>query len=137
VVERSTLPLVNTPALVGELHSKGFTRIAGPLGTTRDADEVSGALVDACRLRRGLPPLSVIGSFVVPPPEGRPTRDFQTLHFDFGLPLDPKIRQEVARYTALYVPADVAGVQAVTRLVPLAALLGRAPGARPGSCSIG
>ena len=51
------------------------------------------------------------------------TRDFQTLHFDFGLPLDPKIEQEFALYTALYVPADVASVRAVTRLVPLAKLL--------------
>jgi hypothetical protein len=125
VVERSTLPLVNTPVLVSELHSKGFTRIAGPLRTTRDADAVSSALVDACRLRRGLPPLSVIGSFVVPPLEGGGSRDFQTLHFDFGLPLDPKMQQDVARYTALYVPADVAGVRAVTRLVPLAALMGQ------------
>jgi hypothetical protein len=109
--------------LAGELHSHGFARIAGPLGTTHDADEVSSALVDACRVRNGLPPLSVIGEFVVPPPDARETRDFQMLHFDFGLPLDPKIEQDVARYTALYVPADVGGVGAVTRLVPLVALL--------------
>jgi hypothetical protein len=53
------------------------------------------------------------------------TRDFQTLHFDFGLRLDPKIEQEVARYTALYIPAHLTGVQAMTRLVPLVALLGQ------------
>ncbi len=46
----------------------------------------------------------MIGDFVVPPLDGGETRDFQTLHFDFGLPLDPKVDQDVARYTALYVP---------------------------------
>ncbi len=109
--------------LARELNLYGFVRIAGPLRTTHDADEVSRSLIDACRLRNDLPPLSIIGHFVVPPLGGGEARDFQTLHFDFGLPLDPKIEQEVARYTALYVPGDVAGVQAVTRLVPLVALL--------------
>jgi hypothetical protein len=47
------------------------------------------------------------------------------LHFDFGLPLDPKVEQNVARYTALYVPTDVADARAITRLVPLVALLGQ------------
>ncbi len=91
--------------------------------TIQHVNEISSALVDACQLRHGLPPLSVIGEYVVPPLGAGETRDFQTLHFDFGLPLDPRIRQDVARYTALHVPADVAGVEAVTRLVPLAALL--------------
>jgi hypothetical protein len=54
--------------------------------------------------------MSIIGSFVVAPLDGGETRDLQTLHFDFGLPLDPKIEQQVARYTALSVPADVTGV---------------------------
>ena len=40
-------------------------------------------------------------------------------------PLDPKVEQDVARFTALYVPTDVADVQAVTRLVPLVALVGQ------------
>jgi hypothetical protein len=43
----------------------------------------------------GLGPLVVIGDFVLPPMEGRKTRDFQTLHFGFGLPLDPKVDQDV------------------------------------------
>jgi hypothetical protein len=115
-----------------ELNSCGFTRFAGPLRTTHDADEVSCAVVDACRRRRGLPPLSIIGTFVLAPMGGGETRDFQTLHFDFGLPIDPKIEQEVARYTALYVPIDSAGVQAVTRLVPLVALLGQRTWPPPG-----
>jgi hypothetical protein len=108
-----------------ELNSEGFVRVAGPFGASDEAFDFAGALVEVCRLERGLLPLSVIGDFVVPPLEGGETRDFQTLHFDFGLPLDPKVDQDVARYTALYVPADVGEVQAATRLVPLAALLGQ------------
>jgi Taurine catabolism dioxygenase TauD, TfdA family len=111
--------------LAEDVEFHGFTRIAGPFRTFHEADQVSRSLVDACRWRNGLSPLSIIGDFVVPPLEGDETRDFQTLHFDFGLPVDPKIEQEVALYTALYVPANVAGVQAVTRLVPLLALLGQ------------
>jgi hypothetical protein len=118
--------------LTRELNSFGFARIAGPLRTTQEADGISNALVDACRLRRCLPPLSIIGDFVIPPPNAKEARDFQTLHFDFGLPLDPKIEQEVARYTALYVPIDVEGVEAVTRLVPLIALLGQRSWPPPG-----
>jgi hypothetical protein len=110
-----------------ELNSEGFVRIDGPFGASDEAFEFAGALVEVCRLERGLLPLSVIGDFVVPPLDGGETRDFQTLHFDFGLPLDPKVDQDVARCTALYIPADVAGVQAATRLVPLAALLGQRP----------
>ena len=115
-----------------ELNSSGFVRLAGPFRTAKDADEVSFAVVDACRLRNGLPPLSIIGSFVLAPLDGAETRAFQTLHFDFGLPLDPKIEQEVARFTALYVPANAARVQAATRLVPLVALLGQRTWPPPG-----
>lgn len=118
--------------LAAELDSRGYVRIAGPLRTSHDADEVAAAIVDECRLRNGLPPLSIIGRFVLAPLDGGETRDFQTLHFDFGLPLDPKIEQEVARYTALSVPADATGVQAVTRLVPLVALLGQRSWPPPG-----
>ena len=107
------------------LNSDGFVRIDGPFQTSDAAFDAASALIEECRLERGLPPMSVIGDFVIPPLEGAATRDFQTLHFDFGLPLDPKVAQDVARYTALYVPADIADVQAVTRLVPLVALLGQ------------
>jgi len=115
-----------------ELDFYGFVRIAGPFRTSHEADEVASAVVDACRLRSGFGPMSIIGSFVVAPPDSGETRDFQTLHFDFGLPLVPKIDQQVARYTALSVPADVTGVQAVTRLVPLVALLGQRSWPPPG-----
>jgi hypothetical protein len=108
-----------------ELSSHGFAQIDGPFRTSDEAFDVAGAMVEMCRLDHGLPPLSVIGNFVLPPLDGGETRDFQTLHFDFGLPLDPKVEGDVARYTALYIPADVTDVHAVTRLVPLAALLGQ------------
>jgi hypothetical protein len=108
-----------------ELSSCGFVQINGSFRTSDEAFDVAGALIETCRLAHDLPPLSVIGDFVLPPLDGGETRDFQTLHFDFGLPLDPKVEGDVACYTALHVPADVTDVHAVTRLVPLAALLGQ------------
>ena len=109
--------------MTARLGSAGFVHIAGPLQRIDEANEVARALVETCRA--GPLPLSILGDFVIPPWEGTETRDFQTLHFDFGLPLDPKVERDVARFTALYVPTDVAHVQAVTRLVPLVALLGQ------------
>lgn len=67
--------------------------------------------------------LGAIGEFIVPPPDGEATRDFQTLHFDFGLPLRPLREQDVARFTALSIPRSAVGVTAVTRLVALRTLL--------------
>jgi len=107
------------------LNSDGLVRVDGLFPTSYAAFDAAGAVVEECRLDRGLPEMSIVGDFVIPPVDGGETRDFQTLHFDFGLPLDPKIAQDVARYTALYIPADIADVQAVTRLVPLVALLGQ------------
>ena len=107
------------------LNSNGFVRIDEPFRTSDAAFHAANALVEACRLERGLLPMSIVGDFAIPPLDGAASRDFQTLHFDFGLPLDPKVAQDVARYTALYVPANVADVQAATRLVPLVALLGQ------------
>jgi hypothetical protein len=107
------------------LNANGFMRIDGPFQTCDGAFDTAGALLEECRLQRGLPAMSIVGDFVIPPLDGAATRDFQTLHFDFGLPLDPKIAQDVARYTALYVPTGLVGVHAATRLVPLVALLGQ------------
>jgi Taurine catabolism dioxygenase TauD, TfdA family len=121
----SALTLWTLRDCAAELGSCGFAQIDGPFRTSDEAFDVAGALVEIRRLEHGLPPLSVIGDFVLPPLDGAETRDFQTLHFDFGLPLDPKVEGDVARYTALYIPADVTGIRAVTRLVPLAALLGQ------------
>jgi hypothetical protein len=107
----------------GALKSDGFVLIEGPFGGATEAFAVANALVAASQSKDGLAPLPVIGDFVLPPPDGGATRDFQTLHFDFSLPLDPKLDQDIARFTALLVPVDVASVSAVTRLVPLVALL--------------
>lgn len=135
-VARSAMGLVRQNVTVrdavAELNTYGFTQIASRLRTIDEADDIARALVEACRIERGLPPLSIISDFVVPPLEAGESREFQTLHFDFGLPLDPKIEQDIARLTALYVPVEAAPVQAVTRLVPLVALLGQRPWPPPG-----
>ncbi len=106
-----------------KLDASGFVRIDSAYQTSEAAFDAAGALLEGCRVEREMPPMSIIGDFVIPPIAGEATRDFQTLHIDFGLPLDPKIAQDVARYTALHIPADVASVRAATRLVPLSALL--------------
>ena len=90
---------------------RGFAQINGPFRTSDEAFDVAGALVEMCRLEHGLPPLSAIGDFVVPPLDGAETRDFQTLHFDFGLPLDPKVEGDVARYTARTWPSHTADAE--------------------------
>ena len=110
---------------VGDLAERGFVwvreRFLEPAGACR----VARRLVDACCGVEGVAALEIVGSFVLPPPDGRESRDFQTLHFDFGLPLDPGSEVDVGRFTALHIPVDFDGVWAVTRLVPLAALLGQ------------
>jgi hypothetical protein len=63
--------------------------------------------------------LQVVGQYVVPPADGVPTRPFQTLHVDFGMPLVPVRPADVATYTALHVPAGAPTEGATTRLVPL------------------
>lgn len=69
--------------------------------------------------------LEVIGQFVVPPRNVPQRRDFQTMYFDFGLPLDPGRPVDVARCTALYMPAELTPSAALTRFVALDALLGQ------------
>jgi Taurine catabolism dioxygenase TauD, TfdA family len=108
---------------VAQLNSRGFVWIRSAFPRSEDAFDAAHALVDACWQANALAELAVIGDFVVPPINGRQTREFQTLHFDFGLPLDPKLDQDIARYTALYIPRGVRSVSAVTRLVPLTGLL--------------
>jgi hypothetical protein len=74
--------------------------------------------------RSDLPMLEVVGDFLIPPVGGQ-SRDFQALHFDFGLPLDPRGPCHVAHYTALYISPAHGPLEAETRLVPLGALLGQ------------
>lgn len=109
------------------LQQSGFVWIESAFATPAEAFARSQELIDGCTAVNGGERLSVIGEFVLPPPAGKATRDFQTLHFDFGLPLNPQCDQDVARYTALFVPRSARGVTAVTRLVPLETLLGQRP----------
>jgi hypothetical protein len=90
-------------------------------GEETDAVRHASGLIAA---REPVASLALIGDFLIPPAGGAVTRDFQTLHFDFGLPLDPGCPADIARYTALHIPARVRSGTALTRLVPLAPLLG-------------
>jgi Taurine catabolism dioxygenase TauD, TfdA family len=109
------------------LRRNGFVWIRSGFATAAEALAKSQELIDECTASTGEGGLSVIGEFVLPPPNGNATRDFQTLHFDFGLPLHPQRDQDVARYTALSVARCAVEVTAVTRLVPLDALLAQRP----------
>jgi hypothetical protein len=107
------------------LSDRGFWLADGNFSTRDEALEAARAVVGSRCGADGVEPLPVIGDFVIPPPDGATSRDFQTLHFDFGLPLVPMVAQDVARYTALYIARSAAGVSATTRLVPLVPLLAR------------
>jgi hypothetical protein len=106
-----------------QLGERGFVWLRDGRADPPDAFETARALIEARCAADGLAPLSLVGDFVLPAPDGQPSRDFQTLHFDFGVPLDPKVEADVGLYTALHIPPGFGPVSAVTRLVPLAALL--------------
>jgi hypothetical protein len=67
--------------------------------------------------------LVLVGDFVLPPLTGAERRDFQTLHFDFGVPLDPRVERDIAHFTALHIPLGASSAVAATRIVPIAVLL--------------
>jgi hypothetical protein len=69
--------------------------------------------------------LDLVGDFVLPPLGEVASRDFQTLHIDFGVPLEPGGEVDIALYTALHIPVGTAPSGAATRLVPLTRLLSR------------
>ena len=69
-----------------------------------------------------MPPLEVVGEFTVPP-AGALRREFQTLHIDFGLPIQSREAIAIARFTALYVDARHPPTAASTRVVQLRDLL--------------
>lgn len=107
------------------VRESGFVWIQSAFDTPAGAFARSQELIEACAASNGHGVLSVIGDFILPPPDGKTSRDFQTLHFDFGIPLRPVHQQDVARYTALFIPRSAVRATAVTRLVPLDALLGQ------------
>jgi len=101
------------------LRFVGFVRASGPFDSVSHAWSTARALLEAATQDC----LEVLGDFVIPPPEGPPSRGFQTLHFDFGLPLNPVASTDLARYTALHIPVSAQPSDAVTRLVALGPLL--------------
>jgi hypothetical protein len=105
------------------LNDRRFWLVDDAFGTCPEAFAAAEQLVQGHQSMDPIEPLSVIGDFVIPPLESPASRDFQTLHVDFGLPLDPKIAQDIARFTALYIGLGDVGITATTRLVPLVPLL--------------
>lgn len=105
----------------------GVFLLPGPFATPTAAHSAAWDVCSRARERSipepDWPALEVVGDFVVPPPGPGKGRDFQALHFDFGLPLDPRGARDVAHYTALYISPDRGPVEAGTRLVRLDALL--------------
>jgi hypothetical protein len=106
-----------------QLGQDGFAWIRHGIADAEEAFEVARGLVNGRCAADGEAALRLVGAFILPPSDGQDSRDFQTLHFDFGVSLDPKVKQDFARYTALHIPAGFGQVSAVTRLVPLASLL--------------
>jgi hypothetical protein len=113
----NTMPSADHTALDAE----GFVHIRRPFARLTDAWCAAQELVNLAAAPDDS--LVVLGDYVIPPIDGSPGRDFQTLHFDFGLPLAPAVPVDVARYTALHLPVDTPPSDAVTRLVPLRPLL--------------
>jgi hypothetical protein len=107
------------------LRDSGFVWLRSGFATPDEAFATSQKLIEERTASDGHDAPSVLGDFILAPPDGEPTRDFQTLHFDFGLPVRPLHDRDVARYTALFIPRFAANVTAVTRLVELNALLGQ------------
>ena len=115
-----------------ELISDGFSILRGPFASTRAAHSAAWRMCRpterrACVRGRALAPLEVLGDFVIPSRGAAERRDFQALHFDFGVPLDPHGARDVAQYTALYISPDRDAIEAQTRLVGLSELLGQRP----------
>lgn len=116
---------VDRSAVAAELLKVGFVLLRAPQENEELAWSCARAVFhEAARedaICADMPPVGVVGRFAVPPP-GAPCRDFQTLHIDFGLPVMPDGRNDVARFTALYVDRDRAP-SALTRVVSLGRLL--------------
>jgi len=108
------------------LAERGVVRVPGrrpdPAAAWHEALQVAAAARGLDPICAGLPDLEVVGEFTVPPP-GVVQRDFQALHFDFGVPLLAGAPVAVSRFTALYLDPQCAGSGAATRIVPLRPLL--------------
>ena len=109
------------------LGESGLAVLEGPYSTVEEAFDAASSLIAAMPADHGMPPIEISGEFQVPPLDGPPSGDFQTLHFDFGLPIDPVGPGHIARYTALHLPVECPAGGAVTRFIGLDALLGQRP----------
>jgi len=114
---------MTTSTAPASLAEAGFVTLTGPYASTDEAFAAAATAVHAAFDEPAQAQLEVIGDFTIPPRDGPPGRDFQTLHLDFGLPVDPVGPGPVARCTALFAPFGGPGGAAATRLVPLAPLL--------------
>ncbi len=103
------------------LSDRGFVVAPGPFAHLQDAWSAARDLIETAAGADAS--LAVLGDFVIAPPDGAPARDFQTLHFDFGLPIAPAASADVARFTALHIAIHAPASDAATRLVPLRSLL--------------
>lgn len=129
---KSERPIPTSPSAietsVDQVLRARFAHLEGPFSSPSEARVVAERIAVAVELESplatGMPALVAVGEFVIPP-EGVPSRDFQVLHIDFGLPIDSHGHKDVARYTALHVPLDRPATSAQTRIVRLAALLGQ------------
>ena len=110
--------------LIRQLGHDGFAWTRGSGLGSEEALGLARALVEARCALDGVAAPELVADYVLPPEDGEPSRDFQTLHFDFGIPLDPRLEDDVGLYTALHIPNGFGEVSAVTRLVPLELLLG-------------
>lgn len=117
-----------------ELLSSGYVHLRqtdeNPERAWSRAQAVFKETPERDELGAGMPPLEVVGRFNIPP-VGAIRRDFQALHLDFGLPVDPVGDVDVARFTALHIAAGNGPTSARTRVVPLRPLLSRRAWADP------
>src|SRR5215210_7435285 len=84
----------------GLVHSR--VRHASKDAAWEMARDVFATAAQRDPLGSSLPALEVVGEFTVSP-AGALRRDFQTLHIDFGLPIEGREALDVARFTALHV----------------------------------
>jgi Taurine catabolism dioxygenase TauD, TfdA family len=109
-----------------ELLDRGFVHLreqcASKSAAWTIAREVFAAASRPDAIGSDMPPLEDVGEFTVPPADAL-RRDFQTLHMDFGLPIEAGEPLDIARFTALYINPRHPPTTALTRVVPLGALL--------------
>jgi hypothetical protein len=120
--------VVDASVAAAELLQRGFVHLrAGPPDKRAAwvvAREVFGAAAQVEPIALDMPALEIVGEYTIPP-VGALRRDFQTLHIDFGVPIQESEAVNVARFTALFVDSRKPATTALTRVVPLRALLGQ------------